>query len=43
MPRAFYEQIYVTDQVQLVSQFYFIFRNMSMFLDSEIVSITFHK
>lgn len=35
--------MYVIDQVQLVSQFYFIFRNMSMFLDSEIVSITFQK
>lgn len=43
MPSAFYEQIYTIDWVQLVSHFYFIFRNMSIFLNSKVVSITFQK
>lgn len=43
MSSAFYEQIYTIDLVQLVFHFNFIFRNMSIFLNSKVVSITFQK
>lgn len=43
MPSVFYEQIYTIDWAQLVSHFYFIFRNMSIFLNCKVVSITFQK